>query len=214
MKKLDQTKIDRQIREIMQNARSCDWGEARSTTIFGGGIRVMTSQGQHRSWGNHNFPIWEDPKTSELLTLQIETPSAHIVPLLDYLYDLYYSGGSVIICRPDVFSSVRPSPGTERHLRVSWMAMDGTNYDKTSIKQIFKMYIRWRKKIRTNDKTTIYCTEGTFAPFVDNIKIWMADAFVGETHPVPIHSEHAMRAKRAIFIAGNRAAYDLIMTVY
>jgi len=198
----------------MYSARTCDFGITRSATIYGRGIRFMTSRGMHRAWGNHNFPIWEDPESGMLMTLQIETPKARIVTLREYLEDTYEKGGRVIVCRPDLFTLVAPSPEKERHLRMAWVAMAGTKYDKKSIWQILKMYCRIRKHIPENTKEHVYCTEGTFAPYMDEQVGWIPDQLRNESYPTPIHSEHMLRQGRVEFVGGGKDVKEKILRLY
>ena len=196
----------------IKRVQTGDFGIVRRKTFYGGAIRVMTSKGLHRAWGNHNFPIWEDPELGIPMTLQIETPVAKVVPLFDYWQDLAEDKGDLIVCRPDVWINTAPSPKTEKTLREAWLAMAGTRYDKESIWQIAKMYFRLRKNIPDNDKKHVYCTEGTFAPYAECR--WSPEILRGERYPVPIHSEHILRQKVAGFVTGSRHGYSLIMNCY
>ena len=210
MKKLNDSQRRREVECMMRMARSCDYGMTRTSGFFGRAIRFITSKGRYRALTNHNFPIWEDPESRILMTLQIEPPKAHVVTFREYLDNEYEKGGRVIIARPDMFATLGPSPDRERHMRSSWLAMVGTKYDKKSIWQILKMYCRVRKSVPDNSKEHVYCTEGTFAPFIDDLVGWSPDVLKGERYPAPIHAEHMLRQERAKFVEGSRDMLSLI----
>lgn len=148
------------------------------------------------------------------MTLQIQAPEAIPVLLSEYLHDLYSDGGRVIICRPDIFKSVEPSPNLMMSMIIYWKSKIGTKYDKKSIWQILKMYCRIRRNIPDNGKEKVYCTEGTFAPYMEDPVNWNPETLVGERYPVPIHSEHLIRKNRLLFVGGSVLAFNLIKQKY
>lgn len=205
------------IDDACRAAQTGDFGITRGTGFYSRSIRVMTGRGLHKPWGNHNFPIWTDPSTAKMMILNIAPPAATIMPLAEYLFDLYKGGGKCIICRPDAFTDLTRYPlaqveGAFRYLYEEWLKMRGVVYDKASIWQIAKLYFRIRKHIPDNDKSQVYCTEGTFAPYASNPRVaWKPDCIAGEMYPVPIHSEHLIRQKRVVFVAGDVSAWNQIM---
>lgn len=212
MKRLNDTDKRREIGNILYSAKSCDTGMTRSKTSFGLAIRVMLSRSMYKAITNHNFPIWEDPVSGMLKTIQINAgQKATIVSLREYCEDVYEKGGRIMIVRPDIFKSTRPSPMQETHLRTSWRDREGEEYDKKSIWQLLKMLCRVRKHIPTNDKDHVYCTEGTLEPYKKEPVNWIPDVLNGEAYPTPIHVEHMLRQGRVSFVAGSRDMQHEVM---
>jgi len=209
VKKLTPRQIKSEIYQICSNAMPGDIGMARTGTFFGLAIRVMTSRGQFMALTSHNFPIWEDYESGVLVTLQIGPPVAKVVTLRQYLEDVYEEGGRVAVARPDLFKSTSPSPAQMRHLVDFWLTVEGTAYDKKSIWQILKMYLKIGKKTKPNSKENVYCTEGTHAPYPEPPVSWNPDAMRGE-YPAPIHYENMVRQGRVVRGAGSVEFWDMI----
>ena len=197
--------IPEEIMQMVDLARTGDALMVRSTTFFGLAIRCMLSRGPHRCISNHNQPVWRVTNHCQPKTLKIEPPAASIVCLTQYLIDLYEAGGRAILVRPDAYIHESPLLDLARREMIDeWVMMKGKKYDKHSIRMILRLYLRKWKRPDNNDKTKIYCTEGTLAPMTGNSVLpWLPDILKNEQYPAPIHYEHLLRQDRAIFVAGN-----------
>ena len=214
--KRDEVIMHPEIRHILRDMQTGDWLAVYSKGLYGFGIRHMLSRGRHRCITNHNAPCWRTDSGTPMM-LQIAPPKARTLPLCVYLTDLYAKGGKAILLRPDAYK--RPYGGDERRfnqalcwLTEEWKSFDGIPYDKASILEIAKMYLRLSGHKADNDKTRIYCTEGTFYPYANNPFVpWTPDILVNESFPAPIHAEHLIRQERVEFVAGAEDMYKKIM---
>jgi len=210
-------KLPDEIMAMVELAHTGDWLAVRSTGAYALGIRFMLSHGRHKCWTNHNAPVWRNPISGQARMLQIQPPQAYVACLSKYLTDLYAKGGRAILLRPDVYACPKKRETTlfaqtQAWLREEWLALEGIEYDTPSIKNIAKLYFRLAKHVPENDKTKIYCTEGTFLPYWHSnphMK-WKPDELMHEKFPAPIHGEHIIRQERAVFIAGNNELYERI----
>ena len=202
------------IRHILAEGQTCDvlccrtkFHLFRKGTYYGLAIRRMLGRGRYRCYTNHNAPTWRDGETNELMMLQISAPAARIMRVQDYLAEAYSNGNRAILVRAgayDVGADVEMLKKAQEWSRGEWIKMEGVPYDNPSIKQIAKMYMAKKGHTAENDKTSIYCTEGTCWPFKFNPYIhWQPDVLRNERFPVPIHFEHMLRQQRVRAVAGN-----------
>jgi len=202
------------IRHILAEGQTCDvlctrtkFHLFRRGTYYGLAIRKMLGRGRYRCHTNHNIPVWRDARTNELKMLQIAAPRARIMRVQDYLAEAYSNGNRAILVRAgayDVGADAEMLGKAQEWSRGEWIKMEGLPYDDPSIKQIAKMYVAKKGHTAENDKTSIYCTEGTLWPFQFNPYIhWQPDVFRNERFPVPIHFERLLRQQRARAVAGN-----------
>jgi len=205
------------IRHIAAEIQTGDWLAVYTRTFYGFGIRRLLSRGQYKCFTNHDTPCWKHPDTNTPMMLQIEPPKAYITPVVPWLQELYSKGGKAILLRPDAY--MRPNEGFDGRrfnqamswLIEEWVKMDGKEYDKYSIRQILRMILRYWPHKKENDKSKIYCTEGTFFPMMENPYVpWTPDALKNESYPAPIHGERLIRQERVNFVAGNQYLYEKI----
>lgn len=203
--------LNSKVRHCRIEVQTGDYGIVRSArSFFGMGIRYMTSRGLHRPWGNHNFPIWIDPDTGRAMVLDIAPPKVEEKQLAVYLQELEEKGHKYVVCRPDSFLLKFHEDKMLPYIQI-WKGMIGKKYDKKSIRTIVKMYFRFRKHVKEDTKEDIYCTEGTFSPFLEDWSGWTPDMIKGEKYLVPLHSEHIVRQGRAVYVAGNEKAWNKIL---
>lgn len=207
--------IESQIQLILALAKPGDILHVRSSTFFGFWIRRMLSLGLYRCWGNHNAPVYKDDN-GELKILQIEAPSAYEMSLADYLRQTLESGGLVLLLRPDVLCKYRLTARQRCGIKLAterWQAMIGTPYDKRGVRMFLRMVFRQSAHIEENTKDRMYCTEGTLDPIAFNSYIgWNPDTLKNEAYPAPIHVEHLIRQERLVFVAGDDAGLDQIIS--
>jgi hypothetical protein len=190
-----------EIERILDAAQTGDFLCVRSTTVYGASIRRLLSFGPHKAVTNHNAPVWRDGNDMPMM-LEITSPNAKQIRLSNYLEKLYKSGGRAILVRPDVYC-VGIGHKTVHYLFWEWTRMVGKPYDKTSIRQILRRYLRYAPHRRENSKETIYCTEGTFLPYATAPEPWTPDELKNEPYPAPIHVENMIRQGVGIYVAGS-----------
>jgi hypothetical protein len=207
------TTPEHDIQEILGSAKPGDALAARTKNIYGYCIRRMLSLGMNRCWSNHNAPVYLDAN-GRLHILQIEAPVAYEMLLSDYLCQLYEHGGRAILLRPDVLCrrwSQKQAAGIQ-YATQTWRSMIGMEYDKHGIRMFARMIFRKSAHVEEDDKSRIWCTEGTFDGLVHNPYLgWQPDMLKNEQYPAPIHAEHLLRQERLVFVAGDKEGFEAIV---
>lgn len=203
--------------DINKSVQTGDFLIVRSTTIFGFVIRYITSRGLHKAWGNHNAPIYRDPANKTLYILDIAAPLVRKIKLEDYLKHIKESKCKYIIVRPDAYNHSQDIHSAIMKKSIAfliegWEKYRGKSYDKISIKHILRVLFSRGAHHKINTKVNIYCTEGTVTPLLQNSFVsWRPDVIAYEEYPMPLHTEHLIRHRRVVYIAGDFAAFTEIL---